>query len=128
MIAPLLVCHCNKHFEITEQMQLSLNASTEVDFLQRIGHKIALDDFGTGQSRYSELKRIDLIKIDKSLVDDIASDDKAFKICAAIVVLARTLGLKIIAEGVENESQLEALALMKCDYAQGYLLGKPGEI
>ena len=123
---PLLDCHPIGHIEITEKLQLTLKARDEVTFLQDVGYKIALDDFGSGYSRYLELKDVNLLKIDKSLIDDITNSDKAFKLCSGIVALARILELDIIAEGVETQDQLDALRLMKCTYAQGYLFSKPG--
>lgn len=128
IVSPLISCSCSKHFEITERFHLSVKAKSEVSFLQSIGHKVALDDFGTGYSRYNELKEVDLLKIDKSLVDDIATDTTSFEVCAGIISLAKILKLSVIAEGVETTAQLAALKRMKCDYAQGYLFGKPGPI
>jgi diguanylate cyclase (GGDEF)-like protein/PAS domain S-box-containing protein len=95
--------------------------------LKELGVSIAIDDFGTGYSSLAYLKRfpVDKLKIDKSFVAELAlgSDQKA--IVAAIIGLAHTLGLKVCAEGVETESQLEFLQSCRCDYIQGYITGRP---
>jgi EAL domain-containing protein (putative c-di-GMP-specific phosphodiesterase class I) len=91
------------------------------------GVRIALDDFGTGYSTFLHLDRlpIDIVKIDKSLVDNLGSADDKRSLAAALVQLAHTLGYETIAEGVENAAQQEGLRELGCVYAQGYHLGKP---
>ncbi|MEY4504819.1 MAG: hypothetical protein RL154_1115 [Pseudomonadota bacterium] len=115
--------------EITESAILETHAQT-VDILKslrEIGVKIAIDDFGAGYSNLSYLKRlpIDTLKIDQAFVKDIDknSDDKM--IVSTIIAMGQGLGLEVIAEGVETIEQKEVLASCKCEYAQGYLYGKP---
>jgi diguanylate cyclase (GGDEF)-like protein len=97
--------------------------------LGSIGVKIAIDDFGTGYSSLNYLKRLPIhyIKIDKSFIDGIPNDKNNAAICEAIMMLAKNLHLKIIAEGAENLSQLEFLAERHCDLIQGYIFSKPLE-
>jgi EAL domain-containing protein (putative c-di-GMP-specific phosphodiesterase class I) len=92
-----------------------------------MGVKIAIDDFGTGYSSLSYLRRfeVDAIKIDKSFVDEIGIDGHADAICNAVLRLGQALGVKVIAEGVENERQLDFLRRRRCNEAQGYLFSKP---
>jgi len=86
-----------------------------------------MDDFGTGYSSLSYLRRfpIDVLKIDRSFVVDIEQSDHGAAICAAILAMARQLGLTVIAEGVENDQQVDFLRLHDCDEIQGYLISKP---
>jgi len=95
--------------------------------LKALGVTLAIDDFGTGYSSLAYLQRfpIDALKIDKSFVNGLGTENHDTRIVGAIVSLARALDLRTIAEGVETANQLEALALMGCDQAQGYLLGRP---
>jgi diguanylate cyclase (GGDEF)-like protein len=120
---------CNfLHLEITES---AIMGDTEVavrtlNELRQLGIKISLDDFGTGYSSLSYLKRlpIDLLKIDKSFVEDITNNSDDAALVEAIIKLAHTLNLKVIAEGVETEEQLNFLRRLKCDEWQGYLFSK----
>lgn len=91
--------------------------------LKDMGVSISIDDFGTGYSSLAYLKRlpVDNVKIDISFVRDVAKDQDAASIIAAITTLARSLKLKTIAEGVENEDQRKILHLLRCDMGQGYL-------
>jgi Amt family ammonium transporter len=95
--------------------------------LKALGVSIAIDDFGTGYSSLNYLKRLplDVIKIDKSFIDECAMVDEDSKICSTIINLAKNLGLKTVAEGVENIEQQGFLAAEGCDYFQGYMFYKP---
>jgi diguanylate cyclase (GGDEF)-like protein len=95
--------------------------------LQALGIKISLDDFGTGYSSLSYLKRlpIDILKIDKSFIDDVTENTDDAALVEAIIALAHNLKLKVIAEGVEREDQLQRLYELDCDEWQGFLFSKP---
>lgn len=91
------------------------------------GIEVAIDDFGTGYSSFAYLKRfdIDYLKIDKSFIDNIASSEQEKTLCEAMIAMAHTLDIKVVAEGVESEFQKQILKEMQCDYLQGYLYSKP---
>ncbi len=95
--------------------------------LRAQGARIAVDDFGTGYSSLSYLKNlpIDTLKIDRAFIRDMCRSTHDLAIVAAIVVMAHTLGLRTVAEGVETQEQLDRLAILKCDAAQGFHLGWP---
>ena len=95
--------------------------------LKQLGVSIAIDDFGTGYSSLAYLKRfaVDRLKIDRSFISDIPGDKDHKAIVAAVVALSHALGLKVVAEGVENEAQMEFLQTCRCDYLQGFLAGRP---
>ncbi len=90
--------------------------------LKNLGVAISVDDFGTGYSSLSYLKKlpVDVVKIDKSFVNDVTTDPDAAAIVTAITSMARSLNLKTIAEGVETEEQAKILRLLRCDIGQGY--------
>ncbi|WP_229257539.1 EAL domain-containing protein [Duganella callida] len=115
--------------EITESaaMQDPERSRTLLNELRSRGIKVAIDDFGTGYSSLSYLKlfEIDRIKIDRSFVKDIETDPDDAVIVAATIALAHSLGLEVIAEGVETEAQRDFLRSKQCDEAQGYLYAKP---
>ncbi len=95
--------------------------------LQAMGVKISIDDFGTGYSSLMYLKRLPAseLKIDRAFVRDLARDTEDAAIISAIVALGQTLGLAIVAEGVENQEQLAFLSDLGCNSLQGYLIGRP---
>ncbi|HVT03628.1 MAG TPA: EAL domain-containing protein [Thermoanaerobaculia bacterium] len=116
-------------FEITESILMDSTDRTMTTFeqLRQLGVTFAIDDFGTGWSSLSYLQKlpIDLLKIDRSFVADIVSAHQPAAIPEAIVSLARSLGLEVVAEGIETEAQLEKLRSLHCAFGQGYLLGRP---
>ena len=115
--------------EITESalMRDTTAASRVLDALKALGVTLAIDDFGTGYSSLSHLQRfpLDILKIDKSFVDELGAGRGGTEIVAAVIKLAHALGLQVIAEGVETEQQLHVLSGMDCDFAQGYLFSRP---
>jgi diguanylate cyclase (GGDEF)-like protein len=115
--------------EITESVVMS-NAEGAVGVLEQlksIGVQIAIDDFGTGYSSLAYLKRfpIDILKVDRSFIRDIPADSGDMKITRAIIAMAHSLRLKVVAEGVETAQQLQFLRIQCCDAIQGYFLYRP---
>jgi len=115
--------------EITESLVMR-NADYTFEVLQRIrdmGVQISIDDFGTGYSSLSYLKRfpVDSLKVDRSFIRDVPHDSDDVAITQAIIAMAHSLGLKVIAEGVETEEQLHFLRELKCDLVQGYIFSEP---
>jgi diguanylate cyclase (GGDEF)-like protein len=115
--------------EITESVVMSHGecAVAALEKLKSIGVLIAIDDFGTGYSSLAYLKRfpIDILKVDRSFIRDIPSDSGDMKITRAIIAMAHSLRLKVVAEGVETQDQLTFLRAQHCDSVQGYLLHRP---
>lgn len=115
--------------ELTESSLLGGEdeAVTQLTRLREHGVRIAIDDFGTGYSSLSYLKRLplDVLKIDRSFVERIAEHQGDREIVTAIVQIGRTLGFKVIAEGVETAEQLAFLGTLSCDRYQGYFCSKP---
>jgi EAL domain-containing protein (putative c-di-GMP-specific phosphodiesterase class I) len=113
--------------EITESTAMQ-NAELTLSILNRLkemGIRISIDDFGTGYSSLSYLKRfpIDTVKIDQDFVRDLTADDAA--IISAVISMARALNLRVVAEGVETEEQLDFLRRENCAEMQGYLYSQP---
>ncbi len=115
--------------EVTEGlvMQNERAASRIMKAWQNYGIKISMDDFGKGYSSLSYLREFpfDVIKIDKSFIHNIMADSKTEAITIAIIQMAHSLNLKVVAEGVETQAELEFLQRHKCDEIQGYLFGPP---
>ncbi len=115
--------------ELTESAVMQ-NADTAIQTLMRlheVGIRIAIDDFGTGYSSLSYLKKfpIDKLKIDRSFVQDLGTNSAGEEIVGAIIAMAHSLNLSVVAEGVETRQQLELLQCMDCDEIQGYYFSKP---
>ncbi|MHC6227507.1 sensor domain-containing protein [Pseudomonas sp. X10] len=106
--------------EVNEAMQI-------LDNLKNLGLSIAVDDFGTGYSSLNYLKQfpIDVLKIDRTFVDGLPEGEQDAQIARAIIAMAHSLNLAVIAEGVETHEQLEFLREHSCDEVQGYLFGRP---
>ena len=95
--------------------------------LRSRGVRVAIDDFGTGFSSLSHLKRlvVDSLKIDRTFIRDVTSDTTDAALVGAVIALAQSMDLRVVAEGVETQAQLDHLRELQCDIAQGYLLGHP---
>ena len=115
--------------ELTETLALSdVNfAIAQMNKLRELGVKLAMDDFGTGYSSLSYLQTlpITLLKLDRSFITDIEHDNIAYEIVSAVIRIAKSKKIETIAEGIENHVQESILRMAGCDYAQGYLYGKP---
>ncbi len=111
--------------EVTEGEHLTLgaDASEVLAKLRRLGARVAIDDFGTGFSSLARLRDlpVDIIKIDKSFIAEIDTDPRSEALVGAVITLAHSLGLEVIAEGVERGRQLEILRTLGCDLGQGFL-------
>ncbi len=115
--------------EITESVAME-NAELTMRAMQsltQLGIQTAIDDFGTGYSSLSQLKKLPLhtLKIDRSFIKDLMTDSDDSAIVTAVITMAHSLGLKVIAEGVETADQLQRLRELGCERAQGHLLGRP---
>ena len=112
-------------FELTESVMLdnSQGAIDKIRELEALGIHIALDDFGTGYSSLSYLKHlpVSIIKIDRSFISDLKHNQNSLMIVKTIITIAKSLGLTVIAEGVETEGELRILKELECDYYQGFL-------
>lgn len=115
--------------EVTESDLLAdgAHARAELDALHELGVKVAIDDFGTGFSSLSYLSRfeIDRLKIDRSFVSSLGESSADEAIVSAVVEMAAALGIPTVAEGTENQRQLDTVRRLGADYAQGYLLSRP---
>jgi diguanylate cyclase (GGDEF)-like protein len=117
------------HFEITESaaMQNSQQQLGALQALRNLGSRILIDDFGTGYSSLSYLKHlpIDSLKIDRAFVRDMVANGNDAAIVRAIVAVAKSLGLMLVAEGIESEAQLDFLRKLGCECGQGFLVSPP---
>jgi EAL domain-containing protein (putative c-di-GMP-specific phosphodiesterase class I) len=115
--------------ELTEAslMSAAAEAVQVLRDIKQLGVKIAIDDFGTGYSSLNYLRDfpIDHLKIDRSFVSNLGAADSNRAIVTAMIAMAHSLGLQVIAEGVETEAQVQMLRTLACDYIQGYLLSPP---
>jgi diguanylate cyclase (GGDEF)-like protein len=117
--------------EITESAMIEEDRPNALDTLRELknlGVSLAIDDFGTGHSSITNLKSfpVDIIKMDRSMVEGVDADPKNRAIVSATRVLAQAFGLEVGAEGVETAEEMEALRLLGCDFAQGYYWQEPG--
>jgi diguanylate cyclase (GGDEF)-like protein/PAS domain S-box-containing protein len=116
-------------FELTESavMEDPEQAAAHLRSLKQLGVKLSLDDFGTGHSSLAYLKRFpfDQVKVDRSFITDVTSSVEDAALVAAIIAMGHSLGLKVVAEGVETASQLAFLRRLRCDELQGYYFSPP---
>jgi len=121
--------HTDLELEITERQVVEHMAEVEQTLrtLTNRGVRIAIDDFGTGYSSLSYLKTlpIDSLKIDRGFISDICSDENDQKIVQTLITMAHSMSMKVVAEGIEDNAQLELLGEYGVDEIQGYLLSKP---
>jgi len=115
--------------ELTEGLLLEATEDTRqlLGQLKGLGLSLAMDDFGTGYSSLSYLKKfpIDIIKIDRSFINDIPTSQDDMEITSAVIAMAHNLKLKVVAEGIETAEQLNFLRRHRCDVGQGYLFDRP---
>jgi diguanylate cyclase (GGDEF)-like protein/PAS domain S-box-containing protein len=123
------IAPCLLELELTESMIMRdpLAAAATMQELKALGVHLALDDFGTGYSSLNYLRRfpVDSLKIDRSFISDVASDASAAAVATSIVAIANSLGLQVVAEGVETREQLAFLRNCGCDSLQGYYFSRP---
>lgn len=113
--------------EITESFAIDVTAADNwISEAHALGFKVSLDDFGTGVSSLETLYRLDLdvAKVDRAFVIDLASNERNRQLTRDIVAMIRRLGLEVIIEGVEERSQLDFVKALDCEFAQGYIIGK----
>ncbi|WP_305909634.1 EAL domain-containing protein [Methylomarinum sp. Ch1-1] len=117
----------NLELEVTESLIMKYEDLSELKALQALGIAIAMDDFGIGHSSLAQLKHLPIskLKIDRSFIKDIPAADNDMLIASTIISMGHSMGLKIVAEGVETAAQKSFLAEKGCDLLQGYLLSKP---
>jgi EAL domain-containing protein (putative c-di-GMP-specific phosphodiesterase class I) len=111
-------------------MEIEPNIILNIEQLRRLGINIWLDDFGTGFAGLSWLRltRFDMVKIDKTFLDQAENDPGASRLLEDIITLIRNRGYRILAEGVENDAQLELLKTYRVDAAQGFHIGYPAAL
>lgn len=115
--------------EITENLMVdgSGTTATTLRHLSEIGVRFAVDDFGTGYSSLSYLRRfpIEFLKIDHTFTPGVDTDDQQAAFVGALIAMGRTLGLRVLAEGIESAAQYRALRRLGCELGQGYYIGRP---
>jgi EAL domain-containing protein (putative c-di-GMP-specific phosphodiesterase class I) len=115
--------------ELTESMMLRDDETTvcRLRQIRELGVRIAIDDFGTGYSSLGYLQQfpVDVIKIDRSFTERLSSDGRNFEVTRSIVELGRSLGVDIVAEGIEHAGQVAAVRSLGCTHGQGYYFGRP---
>lgn len=115
--------------EITENLLMESEelVRSNLSKLKDHGISIAIDDFGVGYSSLSYLQKmdVDILKIDKSFVDDLITDGNSRDLCRAMIMMAHNLDIQVVAEGIENEAQKQILTEFGCNFGQGYLFSKP---
>ncbi|MFT4766629.1 MAG: diguanylate cyclase (GGDEF)-like protein/PAS domain S-box-containing protein [Oleispira sp.] len=119
----------NLELEITESIIMD-DVEAAISIMEAIKSKgihLSIDDFGTGYSSLAYLKRfpIDVLKVDRSFISDIPGDTTNMAITSAVIAMGHKLGMKVVAEGIETQEQLDFLKENNCDYGQGYLLSRP---
>lgn len=136
-LVEVLLASLHEHQLVAEDIEIELtetalvsegdSANSTLDALAAAGFRLVVDDFGTGYSNLAYLKRFDIakLKIDQSFVRDITTDPNDAAITRGIIGLAKSLGLRVVAEGIEHPAQLEYLLASGCEEAQGYLLSRP---
>lgn len=131
-VASALERHCltpaQLCLEITETALIGeRDTHTTVAALSALGVRVALDDFGTGYSTFALLQQLpaDSLKIDRSFVAQVATESRGRKILRAIIAMAHTLGMTVVAEGIETDAQRRELTALRCDQGQGTLLAAP---
>ena len=114
----------------TELMDGLILATTRLEAVRRLGVRVAIDDFGTGHSSLEHLVRlpVDIIKIPRSLTTDTARNRRATALLDAVRSMADELDLTVVAEGLEEEDQLQTLTEIGIPYGQGFLLGRPAPL
>lgn len=118
----------NLEIEITESIMIDSERALQcIDEIKKMGIMVAIDDFGTGYSSLSYLNKIpaNLLKIDKSFIDEMNSSDSSRQYVASIIQIGHILGLEVISEGVESLDQLDVLKEIGCDFIQGFIWGRP---
>jgi diguanylate cyclase (GGDEF)-like protein len=115
--------------EITESCMMgdSREISASLASLQQMGIKFLIDDFGTGYSSLSQLQRLDfnVLKVDRAFTSEVAKTEEGKVFFTAIITMAHALGMRVVAEGVENEQQIDVLKYLRCDEIQGFYMSKP---
>jgi EAL domain-containing protein (putative c-di-GMP-specific phosphodiesterase class I) len=115
--------------EVTEScmMQESAEVSMALESLRVQGIKFSIDDFGTGYSSLSQLQQLDfdVLKVDRAFTSKVEKTEEGKVFFTAIITMAHALGMRVVAEGVENQRQLDVLKALRCDEIQGFYVSRP---